>query len=165
DTFNDQRRAFEFFVNPLGVQMDLIQDDVRRNEDDSWDAIWESAGRINDDGYTVEMAIPFDQLRFRRGAAEQTWGLDMIRVYPRTDRSLLSISPRERGRNCYLCQLPKIRGFENAAPGKDLEIVPSLTAARTDARDEASGRLLAGSTDEGRSEERRGGEERVAREE
>jgi len=148
DTFNDQRRAFEFFVNPLGVQMDLIQDDVRRNEDDSWDAIWESAGRINDDGYTVEMAIPFDQLRFRRGAAEQTWGLDMIRVYPRTDRSLLSISPRERGRNCYLCQLPKIRGFENAAPGKDLEIVPSLTAARTDARDEASGRLLAGSTDE-----------------
>ncbi|HEX6992967.1 MAG TPA: carbohydrate binding family 9 domain-containing protein [Gammaproteobacteria bacterium] len=148
DTFDDQRRAFEFFVNALGVQMDLIQDDVQRNEDDSWDAIWESAGTINDDGYTVEMAVPFSQLRFRRGAAEQTWALDMIRIYPREDRTLLSISPRERGRNCYLCQLPKIRGFANAEPGRNLEIVPSLTAARTDARDAASGQLQAGSTDE-----------------
>jgi len=148
DTFNDQRRAFEFFVNPLGVQMDLIQDDVQSNEDDSWDAIWESAGVIGDDGYTVELAVPFSQLRFRRGAAEQTWGLDLIRIYPREDRTLVSISPRERGRNCYLCQLPKIRGFANAEPGKDLEIVPSLTAARTDFRDDVTGRLRAGSTDE-----------------
>jgi hypothetical protein len=147
DTFDDQRRAFEFFVNALGVQMDLIQDDVQRNEDESWDAIWESAGRVNSDGYTVEMAIPFSQLRFRRGAREQTWGLDLIRIYPREDRSLLSISPRERGRNCYLCQLPKIRGFANAEPGLDLEVVPSLTASRTDVRDTASGRLLPGSTD------------------
>ena len=45
DTFNDQRRAFEFFVNPFGVQMDLIKDDVNRNESESWDAIWDSAGR------------------------------------------------------------------------------------------------------------------------
>ncbi len=47
DTFNDQRRAFEFFVNPFGVQMDLIQDDVSRNESSSWNAIWDSAGEIN----------------------------------------------------------------------------------------------------------------------
>ena len=148
DTFNDQRRAFEFFVNALGVQMDLIQDDVRRNEDDSWDAIWDSAGTINDDGYTVEMAIPFNQLRFRRGAVEQTWGLDLIRIRPRENRTLLSISPRERGRNCYLCQLPKIRGFANAEAGIDLEVVPSLTATRVDTRDAASGRMRAGPGDE-----------------
>ena len=48
DTFNDQRRAFEFFTNPLGVQMDLTYDDVNGNEDDSWDAIWESAGVIGE---------------------------------------------------------------------------------------------------------------------
>src|SRR5690606_29538342 len=60
----------------------------------------------------------------------------------------LSISPRDRGRNCYLCQLPKIRGFANAQSGMDLEVVPSLTASRTDFRDDVSGRLLAGSTDE-----------------
>ena len=50
DTFNDQRRAFEFFVNPVGVQMDMTQNEMTGEEDDSWDAIWESAGRIDDEG-------------------------------------------------------------------------------------------------------------------
>ena len=64
DTFNDERRAYEFFVNPFGVQADRIYDDVNRNRDDSWNAIWQSAGKLNDKGYIVEMAIPFKQLRF-----------------------------------------------------------------------------------------------------
>ncbi|MBN1239968.1 MAG: carbohydrate binding family 9 domain-containing protein, partial [Gammaproteobacteria bacterium] len=148
DTFGDERRAFEFFVNPLGVQMDLIQDDVNGREDDSWDAIWHSAGRINDGGYVVEMAIPFSQLRFPRAGTEQTWSIDMLRIYPRENRSLLSISPRERGRNCYLCQLPKVRGFEGAEPGKDLEVVPSLTASRVDVRDADTGAFERGAVDE-----------------
>jgi len=71
DTFNDERRAFEFFVNPLGVQMDLINDDVVRNEDASWNAIWDSAGKINDGGYVVEMKIPLNQLRFTEGLEKQ----------------------------------------------------------------------------------------------
>ena len=66
DSYNDERRAFEFFSNPLGSQMDLTNDDVNRQEDDSWDAIWDSAGRITPDGYIVEMEIPLSQLRFRR---------------------------------------------------------------------------------------------------
>src|SRR5690349_16627679 len=37
DPFNDERRAFEFFINPLGVQMDMFNDDVGGNEDESWD--------------------------------------------------------------------------------------------------------------------------------
>ena len=45
DTYGDARRAFEFFANPLGVQMDLTNDDVNESEDDSWNAIWDSAGR------------------------------------------------------------------------------------------------------------------------
>lgn len=134
DTFNDQLRAFEFFVNPLGVQMDLTMDDVNGNESSSWDAIWDSAGSIYEQGYVVEMVIPFSQLRFPDTEGPQTWGLDLIRIYPRQDRTLISITPRERGRNCYLCQLSKLRGFAAAEPGRDLEIVPSLTALRTDER-------------------------------
>ena len=66
DTFNDHRRGFEFFANPLGAQMDLIFDDVNRTENAAWNAIWESAGKITANGYVVEMAIPFSQLRFPR---------------------------------------------------------------------------------------------------
>ena len=58
DTFDDHRRNYEFFVNPLGVQMDLIQDDVNRNESSSWNAIWDSEGQINERGFTVEISIP-----------------------------------------------------------------------------------------------------------
>jgi hypothetical protein len=134
DTFNDQRRAFEFFVNPYGVQMDLIQDDVNRNESTSWNAIWDSAGEINPRGFTVEMAIPFSQLRFPSGAGEQTWGIDVLRFRPRLQRVRISNNPQDRNRNCYLCQFGKFTGFANAEPGKALEVVPTLTATRTDSR-------------------------------
>jgi len=133
DTFNDERRAFEFFVNPFGVQMDLIQDDVNRNESESWDAIWDSAGVITTTGFTTEMAIPFSQLRFPRLEGDQTWGIDMLRFWPRDQRVRMSNNRQDRNRNCYLCQFGKYTGFANAEPGKALEIVPTLTATRSDA--------------------------------
>lgn len=132
DTFNDERRAFEFFVNPLGVQMDLIMDDVGGNEDSSWDAIWNSAGRVTEAGYEVEMAIPFSSLRFQRGSGAQTWGLDIVRMYPRSHRVRIGLNAMDRGIDCYLCQGSKIRGFVGAEPGRNLEITPTLTATRTD---------------------------------
>ena len=75
DTFNDERRAFQFFANPLGVQMDTTNDDVNRREDASWDAIWSSAGRIHDTGYVVEMQIPLNQLRFPEYGRQADLGL------------------------------------------------------------------------------------------
>ncbi len=134
DTFNDQRRAFEFFANPFGVQMDLINDDVNRSESASWNAIWDSAGEINDRGFTVEISIPFSQLRFPRTAGEQTWGIDVLRFRPRAQRARISNNAQDRNRNCYLCQFDKFTGFANAEPGKAIEVVPTLTAARTDSR-------------------------------
>jgi hypothetical protein len=88
DTYNDGRRAFEFYANPLGVQMDLTNDDTANRQntfefDYSWDAIWDSAGRINADGYVVEMRIPLNQLRFPAVDGKQTWGVDLSRSYPR----------------------------------------------------------------------------------
>ena len=147
DTFNDQRRAFEFFTNPLGVQMDLTFDDVNGREDDSWDAIWDSAGVIGDQGFTVEIAIPFSQLRFQNSDSSQTWGIDALRFYPRADRVRMSANRMDRGRNCYLCQLGKIEGFAAAEPGRGLEVVPAVTASRTDERDTAANDLVAGDAD------------------
>jgi hypothetical protein len=136
DTFNDGRRAFEFFVNPLGVQMDLFMDDVGGNEDSSWDAIWDSAGRLGEEGYTVEIAVPWSSLRFPRAGGEQTWGLDALRFYPRSNRLRLSINPLDRNVTCYLCQTSKITGFSGVTPGRNIEITPTLTGTRTDRRDD-----------------------------
>ncbi len=148
DTFNDGRRAYEFVVNPIGVQMDMFYDDVEDNEDDAWDAIWKSAGRLVADGYVVEMAIPFAALSFPRGAGVQTWGFDGYRNWPRGQRYRFRTQPQDRNINCYVCQFSKVTGIEDVRRGRDLEIVPTLTGRRTDARSELSdARLEAGDED------------------
>lgn len=136
DSYNDERRAFEFFSNPFGSQMDMTQDEINKREDDSWDAIWDSAGEINNDGYIVEMEIPLNQLRFERVEGKQTWGIDVLRMYPRGSRIRMASNALDRQVNCYLCQFEKIQGLENVEPGRDLELVPTLTAQRTDIRDD-----------------------------
>ena len=148
DPFNDERRAFQFFTNPLGVQSDSFLDDVNGNEDDSWNAIWDAAGRIGENGYVVEMAIPFHQLRFPRGGGEQVWGIDALRFYPRDQRRRLASQPRDRDLSCHLCQVSKLTGFEGISPGRNLEIAPTVTARRTDSREDfPSGPLLDGDED------------------
>ncbi len=139
DTFNDQRRAYEFLVNPLGVQGDGLRNEVGsdNDEDFTWDAIWESAGRITAQGYEVEMAIPFRAIRFPNGTASHTWGIALFRAYPRTVRHQLLSVPLDRNNNCLLCQVGLLEGLEGIAPGHDLELAPTLTAARSDGlRDE-----------------------------
>lgn len=136
DTFNDERRAFEFFVNPLGVQMDMFQDDVSGNEDESWDAIWDSAGKITASGFEVEIAIPWSSLRFPRAEGDQIWGFDALRFYPRHQRLRISSHPLDRNITCYLCQASKMTGFAGVTPGKNVEIAPTVTANRTDRRED-----------------------------
>ncbi len=139
DSFNDGRLGFEFFVSPLGVQMDLFYDDVNGNEDAAWDAIWDSAGRITAEGYVVGIGIPFSSINFPPASGEQTWGFQAIRSYPRSESHRFRSEPQDRDRSFYICQFSKMTGFADASPGRNLEIVPTLTAGRSDSRDTASG--------------------------
>jgi hypothetical protein len=148
DPFNDERRAFQFFVNALGVQFDSVEDDVSGEEDHSWDVIWSSRGRITEQGYEVEIAIPFHQLRFPRGDGVQTWGFDAVRFYPRSQTHRIALQPVDRDIACQLCQMSKVRGIEGINPGRNLELVPTLTSARTDEREDfPDGELNEGSLD------------------
>lgn len=134
DPFNDERRGFEFFVNPLGVQMDIARNDMTNDdpEDTTWDAIWDAAGRVTGDGYVVEMAIPFTALRFPRTDGAQTWGLVAFRAYPRSVRYQISSVPFDRDLSGFFRQAGKIVGFEGVTPGRNLEFDPTVTGQRTD---------------------------------
>jgi len=134
DTFNDQNRAFVFFTNPLGIQMDEILSEGGAYEDDSWDAIWLSAAHIDDKGYEVEMAIPFQALQFPRDTDNQTWGFVPVRIYPRSQRHQITNIIHNRGNPCLLCQSHKLTGIEGASPGRNIELDPTLTAFHTDTR-------------------------------
>lgn len=134
DSFNDQRRAFEFFTTPLGVQTDAVYDEVADRYDSSWNAIWEAAGQITAEGFEAEIAIPFNQLRFQKTDGPQVWGIDAIRSWPRNVRHHIGHFPRQRGHNSYLSQMTKISGFEGVSPGLNLEVVPTLTGQRSEIR-------------------------------
>lgn len=136
DTFNDQRRGFQFRVNPLGVQADAVFSTLEGYEDFSWDAIWRSAGKIDNNGYTLEIAIPFNQLRFKKTPGKQTWGFSAERSYPRRVRHRLASHVRARGSGCLMCQFNKLTGFEAITPGRSLEFDPTMTLQQTDTRND-----------------------------
>lgn len=148
DTFNDGRRAFQFRINARGVQMDAVNSDVDGSEDWSWDAIWDSAARLSDDGYTVEVAVPFSSLRFPRTDAMQTWGFMAARDMPRSSRVRMRTTITDRDRACLICQFDKLTGFEGLEAGRNLELDPTFTAARSDVRSPfPSGEFSAGDAD------------------
>ena len=134
DTFNDERRAFQFRVNPLGVQADAIFSEPDGIEDWSWDTIWSSAGRVTAEGFVVEVALPFNQLRFPGTSAAQTWGIEVFRSWPRNVRHRMRSHPTDRNKGCILCQESKLTGLESLTAGRNLELDPTLTARRTDTR-------------------------------
>lgn len=87
DTNHDRRNAFRFAVNPLGTQQDALITDEGRDVNLSWDAPWISFGKIDETGWTVEIAIPLTTLRFREG--EDTWGFNAARIVRRKNEENL----------------------------------------------------------------------------
>jgi len=78
DTYNDNRSAYGFFLNPLGSQTDIKITDDGRNLDVFWDTEWESAAIIDDDGWTAEFAIPFKSIKYKKGVSD--WGINFSRI-------------------------------------------------------------------------------------
>jgi hypothetical protein len=62
DSFNDGQSLYAFYVNPLGIQTDSRY--ASGTEDFSVDFVWKSAGRLDADGYSVELAVPFKSIRY-----------------------------------------------------------------------------------------------------
>src|SRR5258707_15628686 len=100
DPLNTGRTAFEFFVSPRNVQYDAVTDDAS-GENSSPDFFWDSAARITDRGWIVEMRIPFSTLRYKN-LDPQTWGIILFRNYPREYRYQLMSAKIPRGNNCLI---------------------------------------------------------------
>ena len=136
DSFNDERRAFQFRINPMSVQADANFSESEGYEDFSWDAIWDAKAKITDWGWAVEVAIPLSQLRFHGSDGPKTWGFEAERSWPRDARHRILSHVRSRNVNCILCQFNKLTGFEGiTSAGRNIEVDPTVTASRTDAMD------------------------------
>ena len=132
DTFNDKRKAYALFFSALGVQADGILTEGR-GEDYSLDIVMESKGMVTDEGYTIEIAIPFKSLRYEAGEGK-LWGLHVFRRIKRFNNELSSWMPLARGNSGTLNQTGHLTGFEDISTERTLEIIPTLTLSETGRR-------------------------------
>ena len=78
DTNLDRRTGYIFTVTAAGVQGDAYMFDDEQ-EDDAWDAVWQSGVQIDDRGWTAEIRIPLSQIRFSASPDPQSWGINFAR--------------------------------------------------------------------------------------
>jgi hypothetical protein len=152
DTFNDKRRAFFFTVNPLGMQEDGVRTEgafnagtmFGGNTDKNPDYQWDSKGRLTEDGFVVEVRIPFKSLRYP-SSGPQRWGLNVERKVQRTGY-LDTWTDVKRASSSYLAQAGAIEGLHDMKRGVVTEIQPFATTVNNGAV-RADGRFVRGGTD------------------
>lgn len=128
DTFNDKRKAFEVFFNPLGIQADGLLTEGR-GEDFSVDLLLESKGIVHETGYDVEISIPFKSLRFEAGKGK-LWGAHFFRRIKRFEDELDSWMPFSRSIDSNLSQAGHLTGLEGISVERTIELIPSLTVSQ-----------------------------------
>jgi hypothetical protein len=121
DPRHDKLTGVRFEVSAAGVQRDeIIFNDTW--SDHSWDAVWESAVTSDERGWTIELRIPFSELRFLPGDS-QTWGINAARfIYRKNESDWLALVPkRESG---LASRMATLTGIEGVQPRTPLVLVP-----------------------------------------
>ncbi len=116
DAMLTRQSAFAFMVTAAGVQYD---DD---NDDPVWDAAWRSKVRTTAEGWTVEMEIPYSQLRFPP-AENQVWGINFSRTIRRS-RETAWWAPLDPSNDNYAQQFGTLEGISNIKPPLRLSLTP-----------------------------------------
>ena len=134
DTFFDHHNGYIFFVNPLGAMRDLqLTNEGNSNQD--WNPVWNIRTDIFDQGWTVEMKIPFKSIRYRPGA-EQVWGFNVRRsIRKRNEFAYLTALPPTEGSGAWLrvSRAATLVGLEAPTNNRNLDIKPyAIGGVRSD---------------------------------
>jgi len=124
DPYYDKRTGNYFVVGPAGS----VGDGVLYNDDwdsDDWDGVWEAKTAIDEFGWTVEMRIPFSQLRFH-DRLQQVWGINFRRdIGRKNEQDYLVYTPRmESG---FVSRFYPLIGIEGIKPSNAVEVLPFAT--------------------------------------
>ncbi|MEE2822832.1 MAG: DUF5916 domain-containing protein [Acidobacteriota bacterium] len=127
DTFDDDRNGFIFGVTPVGATREgQVGQDGRRNNFD-WEAIWHVKTQITDQGWQVEMAIPFRSLRFRE-EQNQVWGINFARrIRRKNELDVWSLVPRPY-KPSRVSLAGELHGISGIRQGQNLYVKPYLSA-------------------------------------
>ena len=129
DPFNNKRSGYTFALNPNAVRFDGIYTSGTRLSSE-WDGVWRGESRRTEDGWTMEMAIPFNTVTF--DPANDTWGINLWREIPRKNETMAwssrngEVDPTVSG---------ELSGFDNISQGLGLDLIPSISTTYVDERD------------------------------
>jgi len=124
DTFSDQRHAYAFEVNPLGLQRDGLMTEGQKT-DYTFDTVWDTDGRLTESGFVVWMAIPFKSLRFANADA-QTWGIALRRkiLSANEDAYWPYITRRMAG---FTNQMARLEDIGRVSASHNVQLIPYST--------------------------------------
>lgn len=140
DTYGDKRQCFFFRTNALGALSDTAVTDGGENLNGSWDCIWKAAGRRHDKGWTVEIAIPFNQLRYKKKDS-MVWGVNFGRNIARKNETTQWIQvPRSESwpGTYHPTYQGKVIGLEGIASPSYFDVKPYLLGGLARRLDNAS---------------------------
>ena len=127
DSFHDHETTYNFFINPSGSFFDAVSSGADGGiGDTSWNPVWTRATQVTDQGWSLEMRVPYSQLRFSPDE-QQVWGVRFSRTTYRTqERVVFPFVPTlERGGPSRYGHLEGIEGIER---GRGLELLPYAAA-------------------------------------
>ncbi len=125
DTFDDRRTCYVFITNILGTQYDGRVVDDGSTSDATWDGVWLSAGRRTDFGWSAEIAVDLQSLKFKPGT-DRTWGFQAGRTVPRALEKSYWTGPLEQPAR--VSQFGALTGMDLEKAGKKYQIIPHVIA-------------------------------------
>ena len=121
DPYNDRRGGFYFSTNPLGARQDMLLTDEGRTRNQAWDSVWQSRTHIDSLGWSAEVAIPFDQVRYP-DSDQAVWGINIGRAIRRKNEEVFLVPPpqsygfRGRYRTSLLATLTGLGQLQSRPP-------------------------------------------------
>ncbi len=130
DTYNDDQNGFQFLVTSSNVQTDArlspsVVTSLGEYGDKTWDAVWDSKVSIKNDGWVVEMRIPYISLRFSQKNA-QDWGIQLMRSVRRNNETSFW-NPVDPNINGFVNQFGLLKSLVDIKPPLRLSFSPYVS--------------------------------------
>lgn len=130
DPYLDRRTGYTFSINSGGVRGDWYHpQDQEGGREAQFDPVWSAHARVDDQGWSAEMRIPFSQLRFNAGD-DQVWGLQLARSLPdKNERVQWVLIPRDVAG--FFSRFGRLEGISGIPSARRLELLPYVTGGLT----------------------------------
>ena len=127
DSYHDRRTAYTFAITASGVRGDYyIGSDNDQDTDASFDPVWYGRAHRDSLGWTAEMRIPFNQLRFN-ATDRQTWGVNFERWIPSKNEDIFWI-PIPSNVTAWASRMGTLEGIAGIQPSRRIELLPYVAA-------------------------------------